>query len=766
MDTRITRRSFGQLLVSAALAGSPLLRNTLAASLDAPPQTVSPVVFPYGSHFYREPHLPLEQLRADMALFKKMGFTMIKIQESWSMDEPREGEINLDTVAQVVSDARQNGLLVYFGVTMEQAPGWFWRKFPDASMVYETGEPHNDPTQYLFPADAKPGPCWHHPEAREAGIRFVEALAREIGKYDNVLVWNVWQEIGFWPMRPGHMGLCYCPNTLREFRAWLRAKYQTLAELNRTWISNYGGWDEVEPPRAFAMLPPQIDFRYFMDDVYLSSVLKWRADAFRRGDPLHRRILAHMGGPTIGGTPEWRYAEQLDILGSSCYPAWEGINEWDFARAPAGKPVAKGDGLNNELRDSVLMRFDYIRGASRSGEIWTAELQGGPISGGQSLGRVPDAGDIRRWVLGSLSAGARGICFWNHRTEKMWQEQYGFGLLDGQGEHTQRGDEAGRLAQAINHQAEFFTRSEVPKAGVAMVMNEDLRHFAEASEFGVKDHLLYTIRGIYKGLWDEGVRCDFIAAEDIGSQGKAYKTLIQPFAISLSDEVTQAYQSYVRDGGVLICEATPARLGKYGYGFPSEMGPGIADLFGAAHKQVVTVREPHDGAKWTGAERTYGDSVEYRDLVGVGEAAGLAVSPAYHLQTLTLTTGSVLLKSQNEIAGVVNKYGSGRAYLIGTLLGHALLAYDDKRNTALLAHLLAGAGVKADRVGKLQRRRRVLGNQAAWFLFNTTAAPVEEVVALENYQSAKDLLGADLPKAPGGLRVKVEALDVRCLMMS
>jgi hypothetical protein len=75
-------------------------------------------------------------------------------------------EINLETVAQVVSDARQNGLLVYFGVPMEQAPAWFWRRYPDASMVYETGQPHNDPTQYLLPADAKPGPCWHHPGAR------------------------------------------------------------------------------------------------------------------------------------------------------------------------------------------------------------------------------------------------------------------------------------------------------------------------------------------------------------------------------------------------------------------------------------------------------------------------------------------------------------------------------------------------------------------------------------------------------------------------
>ena len=342
MDHKITRRSFGQILGGVALGGSRLIPSTLAAPPAAQPQESGAVIFPYGTHIYREPHLPLDQLRSDMALLKKMGFTMVKIQESWSMNEQREGEINLETVAQVVSDARQNGLLVYFGVTMEQAPAWFWKKYPDASMVYETGQPHNDPTQYLFPADAKPGPCWYHPGAREAGIRFVEAVGREIGKYDNILVWNVWQEIGFWPMRPGHMGLCYCVNTLREFRLWLREKYQTIAELNRVWISGYADWDEIEPPRMFSMLPPFIDFRFFMDDVYLSFVLQWKAEAFRRSDPMHRRILAHVGEPAISGTPEWRYAEQLDVLGSSCYPAWAEFGPMGRRPADAGQAGAEG----------------------------------------------------------------------------------------------------------------------------------------------------------------------------------------------------------------------------------------------------------------------------------------------------------------------------------------------------------------------------------------------------------------------------------------
>jgi len=184
-------------------------------------------IFPFSTHFYREPSRPLEELLHDMHIVKRLGFNTIKIQESWCIDEKREGEIDLGKVEALVEEAEKLGLYVYFGVTMEQAPAWLWRKYPDCRMVYSTGERHEDPTQYLLPADGKPGFCWDHPGARESALRFIAEVAKRIGRYDNILVWNVWQEIGFWPMRniPGSLGFCYCPYTLMEFRRWLKDKY-------------------------------------------------------------------------------------------------------------------------------------------------------------------------------------------------------------------------------------------------------------------------------------------------------------------------------------------------------------------------------------------------------------------------------------------------------------------------------------------------------------------------------------------------------------
>lgn len=173
-----------------------------------------------------------------MRVVKQPGFNAIKLQESWCIDEKREREINLKKVEALVEEAERLGLYVHFGVTVEQAPAWLWRKYPDCRMVYSTGEKHEDPMQYLLPYDGKPGPCWDHPGARAAGARFIAELARRLGRYDNILEWNINQEIGFWPlhpsmMRPSTLGFCYCPYTLAHFREWLQEKYGDLDTLNR-----------------------------------------------------------------------------------------------------------------------------------------------------------------------------------------------------------------------------------------------------------------------------------------------------------------------------------------------------------------------------------------------------------------------------------------------------------------------------------------------------------------------------------------------------
>ena len=104
---------------------------------------------------------------------------------------------------------------------------------------------------------------------------------------------------------------------------------------------------------------------------------------------------------------------------------------------------------------------------------------------------------------------------------------------------------------------------------------------------------------------------------------------------------------------------------------------------------------------------------------------------------LTQRGGAPVSQYRDEVAACMNSFGKGRAYLIGTLLGPAAAPEKaDPRNGKFLAAVL-------DRAGRLQRRRRLLGSKAAWFLCNTTHETVGETVFLEKCRSASDLLSLE-----------------------
>ncbi len=745
---RLTRRAF--TAVAAAALTAPAVRPQ-SSPQPAPPAPPEADFFPFGTHIYREPSLPLEQLRADLPVLKKLGFNMVKIQESWSADERQEGAVDLARVEQLISDARQNGLRVYFGFTLEQAPAWLWHKFPDASMQYETGQPHNDPSPYLLPSDGKPGPCWHHPAARAAAERFLETAVARLARFDNILVWNVWQEIGFGDLRPGHLGLCYCPNTLAAYRDYLHTRYASLDALNAAWRSAFGQWEEVEPPRLFAAVPSWFDWRHFMDSVYLPWVLRWKGDAVRRADPAHRPILAHTGGASIATTVDWRWAEAVNLYGSSCYPSWGDLDE-------PGEPAEarRLETHNRRYRQfwtNVLLRFDLIRAAGRArgpgGKFWTAELEGGRASGGVTPGRVPGPRDIRLWTLGTLAAGSSAVSFWNHRSELFWTEAYGFGLLELEGATTARAAEVGRIGKALQTHARLFTDGAVPPAASAIVCGERLHQFCAASGAEHVSALEKTTAGLWKALFEEGYPSEFADAAFLPQRPAHLRVLLLPMPWLLEAEAIGRLRDFVHTGGFVIAEACPGRFDASGFGYPGEMAPPLQELFGVHHKQLYTL--PPDA------------KIRPR-LVGAGPLAGLTLEAERCLQTLEPAGAEVILTLGTEAAGVRNHFGDGQAILLGTLVGAAVEATREEGKKALTA-LLTPAGVKPDRAGRLLRRRRVLDTRQAWFLFNTAAEPVEELVPLEGRQLVAELLGESAEVAGKAVRIKVPPLDVRCLIL-
>ncbi|MFH1007035.1 MAG: beta-galactosidase [Candidatus Latescibacterota bacterium] len=733
------------------------------------PQTFGQV-FPLGSHLCREPMPPMAELKQDMENLKRHGFNLIKLQEHWAVDEPVEGHCCFSRYEELIEHAAHLDMGVYLGLTCEQAPAWLWRKHPDCRMVGRNGLPIAYEAAMTLPADGKPGPCYDHPGAMADQLRFITTLVETLGSYENLVVWNTWQEIGYWAESLVGQSVCFCPHTLAHFRAWLSERYGDLDALNLLWNTRYGEWLDVSPGRGVGTQGPyavDLAWQYFSAHIQIGGVLRARAQAIRQADRLKRPVFAHKGGPAIGSGEDWTYARCQDFLGSSCYPAWGFGMSWDDARVVAGTPPDRHRALLTEMWDGVALKYDYIWSCNPPGNpIWAAEFQGGPVSTGFQKGRVPSADDIRRWMFTAVGSGVTAISFWVTRAEIMASEMNGFSLLDSHGDTSERFQEVARVGQALGRYPDLFGKTSRPRSQIALLVDDwNYRCCTALTQGG--EHLSYSMRGWHRLLWDAGIPADFVSTSEL-DEGyvRDYRALLLPFPLSLSEKVAAKLVGYVEQGGQLISEAAPGRIDEHGFCNRGELSPAMRDLFGVRHDTFTMVREPDCGTRWSPPERTYGEYLDAAMLTGDGPLAGHRVRANGYIETFQCQDSQPCLRFGDAVAGTVRHVGRGSAWLLGTFAGHNGTAYSDGETQACLRSLLDQCGVFPEHTGALLLRKRVRGDQAAWIFTNPTPDDVTESINVDGWKEAQDIFGERLPQNGNTVSVKVKSLDVRILVLT
>lgn len=725
-------------------------------------------LFPIGSHLCREPMPPMAEMKRDMENLKRHGFNLVKLQEHWLCDEPTEGNYDFDRYEELIAHAAKLDMGVYIGLTCEGAPSWFWRKHPDSRMVGRNGVPLMYEMMASTVSDSKPGPCFDHPGAMADMRRFITKLVQVLGKYENVVVWNTWQEIGY---GYHHSDICFCEHTLAFFREWLMGKHGDLDGLNRAWKTRYPEWGAVSPSRSLVArrpYPVDIAWQYFTDNIKIGHVLRSRAEAIRASDPLKRPVFAHKGGPLIGSGQDWTYARCQDFLGSSCYPAWGiGGNERDDRRVEKDPASNRYEALLNEMWDVVVLRLDYLWSCNKPGtNVWAAEFQGGPFSFGLSKGRIPSPADIRRWMLAAVGCGVNGICFWVTRAEIAAVEAYGYSLLDSEGDSTPRYAEAARIGTALNKHADLFARPTRPRADIAILINEWNYQFcmATANE-QQRGHLAYSVQGWHRLLWELGINVDFVEVSELDEKyAMEYKVLLLPFPVCLAEGIAQKLVRYVENGGVLISEAAPGRIDGNAFCQPGELSPAMRGLFGVQQKSFGMIREPGSGKRWS-PPGTWGEYLEADMLKGVASLHGHQLRPNVYLETFTCKGSEPCLMYGDEVAGVVRKAGKGEAWLVGTYVGHNGMAYRDTETRSSVLALLTQAGIEVKRCGGLLLRKRVSARKEAWFLTNPTDQLITESINVKGYDTVEDLLDEPIARDGDSLTLSVESLDVKVLVL-
>jgi hypothetical protein len=506
----------------------------------------------------------------------------------------------------------------------------------------------------------------------------------------------------------------------------------------------------------------EIAWKEFMEGAQIARVLRDRVAAVKAGDPQRRAVFAHRAFPTIGAGRDWERARATDFYGTSCYPAWGAVQGRDDGAA--ARPD-RATALRAELANYLLPSVDYIRSAHPEGRFWCSEFQGGPVSTGLHRGRVPSAADIRRWMLGAVAGGAQGISFWVTRAEIAAGEINGFGLLDPAGDDSERLHEAGRVGMALDRHADLFAHPTLDHAPVAILVDE--RNHQLCSMLSQGDLQAYSVRGWHRLLGDLGIACDFIEARHLGPETLArYRMVAAPLPLMMDEELIAKLETYVHAGGNLVCEAMAGRLDGSAVCVRGGMQPRLAAMLGLRAGEPRTVCEPGGAMRWTPGERTWGEFADAGWITGEGPLSGQRLQAHGFIQEITPTDAVIAGRFAGRPVASVSRHGGGQAWFIGTLAGPGGTAYRDPAHHAAAGELLAACGVRPTHRGRLACRKRITAGKEAWIFINPTDEVVQESIAVEGFPGVEDLLGAQLHRDGGEVRLSIDPLDVRVLILT
>ena len=166
-----------------------------------------------GVAYYPE-HWERSQIDEDLDKMVEHGITCVRIAEfAWKTMEPAEGKFDFSLFREVVDKCRERGIMVIMGTPGATPPLWLSNKYPD---VY--GERIDGVKRFH---GARQDCCYSHEEYLHLALRITKKMAEEFGKDENVIGWQIDNEIS---ASKDEM-FCVCPRCVENFKKWVSRLY-------------------------------------------------------------------------------------------------------------------------------------------------------------------------------------------------------------------------------------------------------------------------------------------------------------------------------------------------------------------------------------------------------------------------------------------------------------------------------------------------------------------------------------------------------------
>ena len=569
------RRSIGALAV-AALLGS--------ASVAAP---VAPQpVFPFGVSWYPE-LWPEATWGGDVAAMRRANITFVRMAEfSWSKLEPEEGRYDFDWLDRAIATAKAAGLKVVLGTPTAGPPAWLTQKYPETLLVEEDGRRarHGGRRQFSVASAVY----------RAKAAEIARAMAKRYGHDPAVLGFQIDNEYG---------RDTYDDEMRARFQQWLKAKYTSLAALNRAWYADnwsvtYSDWRQIDLPRKSDFPGMWVDGKRFKTDM-------WRDYQQNQIDAMRPYLSADKFVTTnyVSKYDDFDFsvpAQALDLVG------WDFYSETEHLDAPEGA-------LMSDLYRGFLGRNPWVMESSAGNIVFVQRNY------------TQARGEVRAMAWQAIAHGADGYAFWVWKAPLGGNEQFHGALLDPGGRPRPAMDEVTRAGAEIAR-AWPALKGSTPVSEVAVLHDYPSRWALERLPMTV-DYDPWALQvAFYRALAPVVGGIDVLRAPDDLAR---YRLVVAPTAHMLSAADGARLDAYVRSGGHLLLG--PRSGVKDEFNLLTQPGPPgpLAGLLGAHvdHTQVLGkplalggTLGPGSATIW--AERIVADAPGLETLLSYGPRDG------------------------------------------------------------------------------------------------------------------------------------------------
>lgn len=623
--------------------------------------------FLYGGDYNPE-QWPADTWSKDIQVFKQADINSATINVfSWALLEPEEGRYDFSMLDKIVDNLSKADFDIVMATSTAAMPAWMFKKYPEVARVDYQGQRHVFGQRHNFCPSSKD-------YQRLAGY-LVAHLAERYHDNPHIVAWHVNNEYG---------GNCYCDNCAAAFREWLKARYQTLDNLNKAWNMNVWShtiydWDEIVVPNELGDAWGPEGTETIVAGLSI-DYLRFQSDAMLNLFKLEKRTIEKYS-PDIPVTTNFhslpnkmvdyqKWAKDQDIISYDSYPAYD---------MPTYHPAFLYD-LMRTLKHQPFMLM----------ESTPAQVNWQPYS------PLKRPGQVRATELQAVAHGADTVQYFQLKQAIGGSEKFHSAVIAHSGRTDTRAfKEVARLGHDLKKVGPVIKGAKTTaKVGIVF----DWSNFW-ALEYvdGITQDLRYVpiILDYYRQFYEQNIPTDVISVDDDFSQ---YDLVVAPVLYMVKPGLGEKINRYVKAGGNFVTSFMSGMVGPsdniYTGGYP---GP-LKDVTGVWVEESDAVVPGHH-TKVSVGDHEY-DANLMCDIIHLTGAQAIATyANEFYAGTPAVTE---------------NKYGNGNAWYVGSRLEHDGLK-------KVIDRVIKVSGVKplVDQATPLEVTKRVTTDgQELYFVLN------------------------------------------------